>query len=129
MQYRNNYDLEIFNGDVGKILEIDEESGYVLVDFDGRDVELSGAQLKDVKLAYAITIHKSQGSTLDCAIIDLGNLLYTAVTRGKLKVYLVGEKQVAYRTVTIQNRDFRCTGLKEEIRKLFEENSDDSLFN
>ena len=137
MQFRNNYDLEVFNGDVGLVEEVDPESGSILVDFDGRSIELSGAQLKDVRLAYAITIHKSQGTEHSVVIIPMTkshqfmftpNLLYTAVTRGKNKVYLVGERQVVFRTAASQDRDFRCTGLAEEILNVFDNKEDGELF-
>lgn len=137
MQFRNNYEIEVFNGDVGEVLEADVEEGSILVDFDGRSIELKGAQLKDVRLAYAITIHKSQGTEHPYVIIPMTkshqfmfspNLLYTAVTRGKFKVYLIGERQVVYRTVSGQERDFRYTGLMEEIESMFENAESDSLF-
>ncbi len=137
MQFRNNYEIEVFNGDVGEVLEVDFEEGSILVDFDGKTIELKGAQLKDIRLAYAITIHKSQGTEHPYVIIPMTrshqfmfspNLLYTAVTRGKNKVYLIGERQVIYRTVGGQERDFRYTGLTEEIIKAFSEGENDALF-
>ena len=137
MQFRNNYDLEVFNGDVGTIARIDPENGVVEVDFDGRIVELGGAHLKDIRLAYAITIHKSQGTEHPVVIIPMSkshqfmftpNLFYTAVTRGKSRVYVVGEKQVILRTTTMVNRDFRYTGLKEELALAFKDSEDDGLF-
>lgn len=137
MQFRNNYDLEIFNGDVGVVKEVDGDDGSVLVDFDDRELALSGAQLKDIRLGYAITIHKSQGTEHGHVIIPMTkshqfmfspNLLYTAVTRGKTRVYLIGEKQVVFRTVSGQDRDFRFTGLMEEINATFETNEESGLF-
>lgn len=137
MQFRNNYDLEIFNGDVGVVQLADGENGSIEVSFDGRKIQLSGAQLKDIRLAYAITIHKSQGTEHGHVIIPMSrshqfmfspNLLYTAVTRGKTRVYLIGDKQVVYRTVSGNERDFRCTGLTEEIRKAFEHKIEETLF-
>lgn len=137
MQFRNNYDLEIFNGDVGEVQSADAENGSIEVKFDGRNLSLSGAQLKDIRLAYAITIHKSQGTEHGHVIIPMSrshqfmfspNLLYTAVTRGKKRVYLIGEKQVIFRTVGGHERDFRCTGLTEEILKAFENQVADDLF-
>lgn len=137
MQYRNNYDLELFNGDVGIVVSSDPDDGFVDVNFDGRVVKLSGAQIKDIRLAYAITIHKSQGTEHAHVLIPMTkshqfmfspNLLYTAVTRGKLRVYLIGEKQVAYRTVSGPEKDFRYTGLKEELIAAFEQAEEASLF-
>lgn len=137
MQFRNNYDLEIFNGDVGVVEEVDEEDGSVQVLFDERSVRLSGAQLKDIRLGYAITIHKSQGTEHGHVIIPMSrshqfmispNLLYTAVTRGKEKVYLVGDRQVVFRSVTGQDRDFRFTGLLVEVKRAFEDQEESGLF-
>lgn len=124
MQFKNNYDLDIFNGDVGFVVDVDRDSGTVLVDFDDKELEIGGGQIKDLQLAYAITIHKSQGTEHGHVIIPLSkshqfmftpNLLYTAVTRGKKRVYLVGERQVVAGTVKAQERMFRITGLREEI--------------
>jgi exodeoxyribonuclease V alpha subunit len=137
MQFRNNYDLEVFNGDVGTVESVDEVDGTVYVKFDDRSVRLSGAQLKDIRLGYAITIHKSQGTEHGHVIIPMTrshqfmispNLLYTAVTRGKKRVYLIGERQVVYRTVSGQDRDFRFTGLLQEIKQAFDVKEGDGLF-
>lgn len=137
MQFRNNYDLEIFNGDVGIVEGVDDFDGAVNVTFDDRLVRLSGAQLKDIRLAYAITIHKSQGTEHGHVIIPMSrshqfmispNLLYTAVTRGKKKVYLVGDRQVVFRTATGQDKDSRFTGLLQEIKKAFDTREEESLF-
>lgn len=129
MQFRNNYGLELFNGDVGVVDLVDTDDGSISVLFDDdRLIELSGAHLKDIRLAYAITIHKSQGTEHEHVIIPMTrshqfmftpNLLYTAVTRGKTRVYLIGEKQVIYRTVTANNRDVRITGLMYEMNQIF----------
>lgn len=137
MQFRNNYDLEIFNGDVGIVESADELDGAIYVKFDDRSIRLSGAQLKDIRLGYAITIHKSQGTEHGHVIIPMSrshqfmispNLLYTAVTRGKTKVYLVGERQVVFRSVSGQDRDFRFTGLLSEIKASFDSQEESSLF-
>jgi exodeoxyribonuclease V alpha subunit len=137
MQFRNNYDLEIFNGDVGTVESVDDIDGAVFVLFDERSVRLTGAQLKDIRLAYAITIHKSQGTEHGHVIIPMSrshqfmispNLLYTAVTRGKVKVYLVGDRQVVFRTATGQDKDFRFTGLLQEIKRAFDDREEEELF-
>lgn len=102
MQYKNNYDKEVYNGDVGVILEINSVEGRVVVDMDGEKVEYFKDELDEIQLAYATTIHKSQGSEFDTIIIPVSmqhkrmlqrNLLYTAVTRAKRKVILVGSKK------------------------------------
>lgn len=128
MQYKNNYELDIFNGDVGKIIEYDPEDQMALVNFDNNYVNLSGNELNDLKLSYAITIHKSQGSDYPCVIIPMSkshtfmwdsNLLYTAITRGKKQVYLIGDKKTLFYCVAKFKQNFRTTSLKEEIRNVW----------
>jgi exodeoxyribonuclease V alpha subunit len=91
MQIRNNYEKEVFNGDLGRILRIDPESQEMVIDFDGRKVPYDYADLDEVVLAYAISIHKSQGSEYPAVVIPIltqhyvllqRNLIYTGVTRG-----------------------------------------------
>jgi exodeoxyribonuclease V alpha subunit len=100
IQTRNNYDKGVFNGDPGFIHAINPEAGTLAVDFDGRVLDYKRNELADLALAYAITIHKSQGSEFPAVIIPLlkqhymllqRNLLYTAVTRGRRQVFVVGE--------------------------------------
>jgi exodeoxyribonuclease V alpha subunit len=116
MQMRNNSDKEIFNGDIGRIKGIDEENQEVLISFDGREVPYDYADLDELVLAYAVSIHKSQGSEYPAVIIPLltqhylllqRNLLYTAVTRGRRLVVLVGSRKalaIAVRNVKTQKR-------------------------
>lgn len=124
MQYKNNYDLDIFNGDVGKVIEYDPEEQSVLVNFDNNYVSLTGNELNELKLANAITIHKSQGSDYPCVIIPMSKshtfmwdskLLYTALTRGKKQVFIVGDKKTLFYSVAKFKQNFRTTSLKEEI--------------
>ncbi len=98
MQLRNDYDKNVFNGDVGLVASIDPEENGMIVRFDERDVAFEAADLDDLVLAYACTVHKSQGSEYPAVVIPLltahfvmlnKNLLYTAVTRGKRLVVLV----------------------------------------
>jgi exodeoxyribonuclease V alpha subunit len=100
IQLRNNYDLGLFNGDIAVVREADSEAGTVTADFDGTVVTLGRGELGDVALAYAISIHKSQGSEYPVVVIPLlkghfmmlqRNLLYTGITRGKQRVFIVGE--------------------------------------
>jgi exodeoxyribonuclease V alpha subunit len=99
MQIRNDYDREVFNGDIGRIRLVDPESGEVVVDFDGRPVPYDPSDLDELVLAYAVSVHKSQGSEYPAVIIPVltqhyvllqRNLIYTAVTRGKRLVVMVG---------------------------------------
>ncbi len=153
MQITNNYDLEwkkfgkyadelgqgVFNGDIGYITLIDQNSGEVNVEFeDGRNCLYSRPDLLDLSLSYAITIHKSQGSEFDTVIIPAiagpsiiltRNLIYTAVTRAKKMVVIVGEKQYLKRMVANKYTATRFTLLKkllitaeEKMAKLFNEN-------
>jgi len=125
MQIRNNYDKEVFNGDLGIVSSIDSEEESVEVDFEGRRVLYETADLNEIVLAYAITVHKSQGSEFPCVIIPLHtthypllqrNLIYTAVTRGKNLVILVGSKKAI--NIAIQNNRViqRHTMLNERLR-------------
>ena len=125
MQIRNNYDKEVFNGDLGIIASIDIEEESITIDFEGRNILYETADLAEVILAYAITVHKSQGSEFPCVIIPLHtthypllqrNLIYTAVTRGKNLVILVGSKKAL--TIAIQNNRVlqRNSSLNERLR-------------
>jgi exodeoxyribonuclease V alpha subunit len=98
MQLRNDYDRNVYNGDVGLVASIDPEESAMIVRFDGRDVAYDASDLDNLVLAYACTVHKSQGSEYPAVVIPLltthfvmlsKNLLYTAVTRGKRLVVLV----------------------------------------
>jgi exodeoxyribonuclease V alpha subunit len=116
MQIRNNYDLEVFNGDIGKIVKIDQEEREVAVDYDERIVNYDYADLDELVLAYACSVHKSQGSEYPVVIMPLHtqhfimlqrNLLYTAITRGKKLVIVVGSKRalaIAVKNNRIQDR-------------------------
>jgi exodeoxyribonuclease V alpha subunit len=116
IQTRNNYDKEVFNGDIGEILKIDDFEREVLIGFDGREVVYDFNELDEVSLAYAITIHKSQGSEFPVVVMPLAmqqylllqrNLVYTGITRGRRLVVLVGQKkalQTAVRNVRAVRR-------------------------
>src|SRR5580693_3484095 len=102
MQVENDYDKEVYNGDLGVVAGIDMEEGELSVDFDGREVTYSFGELDELVLAYATTIHKSQGSEYPAVVIPLSthhypmlqrNLVYTGVTRGKRLVVLVGQRK------------------------------------
>ncbi len=102
MQVANNYDRDVFNGDLGVITGLDGDEGELTVDFEGRAVAYGFGELDELVLAYASTVHKSQGSEYPAVVIPLTtqhyvmlarNLLYTGVTRGKRLVVLVGQKR------------------------------------
>jgi exodeoxyribonuclease V alpha subunit len=119
MQMRNNYDKDVFNGDIGRIERVDAEAGELLVHFDDRAVAYEGDDVEELALAYAATVHKSQGSEYAAVVIPLHtqhfvmlqrNLLYTAVTRGKRLVVIVGSKKalgLAVRNGQVANRATR----------------------
>jgi exodeoxyribonuclease V alpha subunit len=102
MQIKNNYDKEVFNGDIGRIVKIDQEMQEMTVVFDNREVLYDFSELDEISLAYAISVHKSQGSEYAAVVLPLvtqhfmllqRNLIYTAVTRGKKLVVLVGSRK------------------------------------
>jgi exodeoxyribonuclease V alpha subunit len=116
MQIENDYDKEVYNGDIGYVVDMDPEEGELTVNFDGRLVSYSFGELDSLVPAYAATIHKSQGSEYPAVVIPVitqhypmlqRNLLYTGVTRGKKLVVLVGQKKavvIAVRSVSGRRR-------------------------
>jgi exodeoxyribonuclease V alpha subunit len=124
IQIVNNYDKEVFNGDIGQILKIDLEESLLLIEYDGRAVEYEFGELDEVSLAYATSIHKSQGSEYPAVIIPLAmqhytllerNLIYTAVTRGKKLVTIIGEPKALGIAVKNQKSSKRTTNLTARI--------------
>jgi len=102
MQIENDYDKEVYNGDIGYIEEVNSDAGELVANFDGRSVTFVFGELDTLVPAYAVTIHKSQGSEYPAVVIPIltqhyamlqRNLLYTAVTRGKRLVVVVGQKK------------------------------------
>jgi exodeoxyribonuclease V alpha subunit len=130
MQIKNNYDKNVYNGDIGRITEITEEVLYAR--FDEKEVEYDLADLDELVLAYATSVHKYQGSECPCVVIPIHtshfkllhrNLLYTAVTRGKRQVYLVGTTKAIGIAVNNNQVQKRFTGLEKavtEIAKTFQ---------
>ena len=116
MQIENDYDKEVYNGDIGYIDDVDPEAGELIVSFDGRAVTYGVGELDTLVPAYAATIHKSQGSEYPAVVIPImtqhyamlqRNLLYTGITRGKKLVVLVGQKKavaIAVRNVSGRRR-------------------------
>ncbi|PYD79208.1 ATP-dependent RecD-like DNA helicase [Komagataeibacter oboediens] len=122
MQIANDYDRDVFNGDLGVIDRIDIEEGELTVSFDGREVVYGFGELDELVLAYATTIHKSQGSEYPAVVIPLvtqhyamlaRNLLYTGVTRGRKLVVLVGQKKALAIAVRNQGGRRRWSKLRE----------------
>ena len=114
MQIENDYDKEVYNGDIGYVGDVDPEAGEVTVSFDGRAVIYGFGELDVLVPAYAATIHKSQGSEYPAVIIPVltqhypmlqRNLLYTGVTRGKRLVVLVGQKKAV--AIAVRNASSR----------------------
>ncbi len=114
MQIRNNYEKEVYNGDIGRVTGYDKEDAKLFVNFYGKKAEYSFDDLDQLVLAYSTTIHKSQGNEFNAVIIPLTmshyimlqrNLIYTAITRAKQRLFLVGQRKAL--SVAIQNADTR----------------------
>lgn len=133
MVTKNDYDKKVFNGDVGRIVQIDPQKRLAVVRFDeegGMEVEFGGPDLNDLELAYALTIHKSQGSEYPCVVVPVvmsnyrmlqRTLLYTAVTRGKKAVCLVGSIKAIETAVANHKAAKRNSALSQLARQKFEE--------
>ncbi len=127
MQIRNNYEKRIFNGDIGRIKDIDDEN-ILIVDFDGEIVFYEQSELDELLLGYCITIHKSQGSEYEVVIILLSNqhyimleknLLYTAVTRAKKILVLISTDEVIQATIKRENVLKRNSYLADRLAVYF----------
>lgn len=126
MQIRNNYEKEVFNGDVGKIVEMDLSENLLKVAFDGKIVDYEFTEIDELILAYAVSIHKFQGSECPCVIIPIHtshfkmlyrNLLYTGLTRGKRRAIFIGTKQAIALGIRNEEALKRHTGLREAAQK------------
>jgi len=124
IQTSNNYEKEVFNGDIGRIRSMSKEDRQVVVRAGKRDVLYDFSELDELELAYAITIHKSQGSEFPVVVIPLAmqqylllqrTLLYTGVTRGKRMVVLVGQKKALSMAVRNQSARTRHGGLLHRL--------------
>ncbi len=125
IQTENDYNRDVFNGDLGVIESINRIEQEMLVSFEGRQVAYDFGDLDEIALAYVLSIHKSQGSEFPCVVIPLHtqhymmlqrNLLYTAVTRGKKLVVLVGTKKALGMAVPRQDTSQRFTALKGKLQ-------------
>ena len=126
IQNENNYNRDVFNGDLGLIEKINRIEQVMTVQFDGRSVEYDFGDLDELSLAYVLSIHKSQGSEFPCVVIPLHtqhylmlqrNLLYTAITRGKQLVVLVGTKKALGMAVRRADTGQRYTTLRKRLRE------------
>ncbi len=124
LQTANDYQKEVFNGDIGRVRAIDPEAQELTVEFDGRPVLYDFDELDELALAYALTVHKSQGSEYPAVIIPLHtqhflmlqrNLLYTALTRGRKLVVLVGSRKALALAVERHATARRYTALRERL--------------
>ena len=124
MMTQNDYEIDVMNGDIGKITRKSDKN-FIVVFEDGKEVEFTSENRDKLDLAYAITIHKSQGSEYRAVVIPVSSnhihmltrkLLYTGITRGKEMVCLVGEKQAFKAALQIYRQDFRYTNLSYELR-------------
>ena len=136
MQIKNNYEMQwnslgdasegigVFNGDVGYIEKINPEEEYITVVFDDRRVVYSFSQLDELELAYAVTVHKSQGSEFEAVVMPMypappmllsRNLFYTAVTRAKKLVVLVGRESIVEKMVENASESKRYSLLKNRL--------------
>jgi exodeoxyribonuclease V alpha subunit len=126
MQAQNDYDKEVYNGDLGVVRSIDPEASEMVIAFDGRPVTYGFGELDEIVLAYATTIHKSQGSEYPAVVIPLTtqhypmlqrNLIYTAVTRGRRLVVIVGQKKAMAIAVKGKQTRRRWSKLKEWLHQ------------
>jgi len=124
MQMRNNYVKDVYNGDMGRIMAIDLMMHRVTVNFDGRPVEYEFLEMDELTHAYAVSVHKSQGSEFPAVVLPLltthylmlqRNLLYTAVTRARRLVVLVGQPRAVSQAVRNNEVMQRYTGLRERL--------------
>jgi exodeoxyribonuclease V alpha subunit len=124
MQVVNNYDKDVFNGDIGWISKIDSEEREVVIDFDGRPVPYDYSDLDEITLAYAVSVHKSQGSEYPVVILPVvtqhylllqRNLIYTGITRAKKRVVLIGTKKALAIAVRNNKPQRRYTLLSERL--------------
>ncbi len=124
MHLKNNYEKEVFNGDIGRVVLSDNAKGTVVVDYDGRHVAYELLELDELTLAYTISVHKAQGSEYDAVVIALTtahfpllqrNLLYTAMTRGRHLVIIVGSSRAFEMAFENDKTILRRSGLKKRM--------------
>jgi exodeoxyribonuclease V alpha subunit len=125
MQIRNNYDLDVFNGDIGRVLSVDPVEQQLVARFEEREVTYDTSELDELVLAYACSIHKSQGSEYPCVVMPLHtqhyvmlqrNLLYTGLTRGRRLVVIIGSRKALAMAVKATGATKRFTWLEQRLR-------------
>lgn len=128
LQTKNDYEKDVFNGDLGHIVEVDPGEGELVVSFDGRSVPYDRTELDELAPAYAVSIHKSQGSEYPAVVVPIltqhyvmlrRNLIYTALTRAKRLAVLVGSKRAMMLGLRNAGGDRRYTHLNHRLRELF----------
>jgi exodeoxyribonuclease V alpha subunit len=131
IQTENDYDKEVFNGDIGQIVSIDLVEREIMIRYDNRLVAYDFGELDEISPAYAISIHKSQGSEFPVVVIPLAmqqymllerNLIYTGITRGKRLVMVVGEPKALRIAIRKNNTRLRHSGLQDRLRRFAETN-------
>ena len=129
MQIKNDYDKEVFNGDIGEVSDVNLEDRELTVNFDNRSVVYDSSELDELVLAYAATIHKSQGSEYPVVVMPIlmthyvmlqRNLVYTGVTRAKKLLVIVGTKKALSMAVRNTSIDKRNTLLAKRIKESLE---------
>jgi exodeoxyribonuclease V alpha subunit len=124
IQKKNNYNKEVFNGDVGFVTDIDEKEESITVAFDEKAVTYVAADIDELSLAWAVSVHKFQGSECPCIVLPIHtqhfkllnrNLLYTAVTRGKKLVIVIGSAKAIAIAVHQETKEARWTNLKSAL--------------
>ncbi len=127
IQTRNNYDKGIFNGDMGRVIALDPAGGNLTADFDGKNIVFERSEMIDLQPAFAISVHKSQGSEFPIVVLPLlnqhflllqRNLLYSALTRGRKKVFIVGDPAAYAMAVRNKESATRRTDLQRKIQAL-----------
>jgi exodeoxyribonuclease V alpha subunit len=128
LQTKNDYEKDVFNGDLGHIVDVDPQEGEVLVSFDGRSVAYDRTELDELAPAYAISIHKSQGSEYPAVVVPIltqhyvmlrRNLIYTALTRARRLAVLIGSRRAMLLGLRNAGGDRRLTYLNHRLRELF----------
>jgi exodeoxyribonuclease V alpha subunit len=126
LQLRNNYDKDVFNGDIGRIDRIDLEEGEIEVEIEGRVINYELSDLDELTLAYAMSVHKSQGSEYPVVVLPMltqhymllqRNLLYTGITRAKKMVVIVGTRKAIAMAVKNNKIAARWSALQERLQQ------------